>query len=171
MVTPMPAQDLSIVVRSGEAADREFIFNSWLKSFFGSRTPPQPGHPTGKRLGGGAFTRDIAGRVYFERHHQVIEDILGRADTRIVVAAPRETPFVICGWAVFEGPELVHYVYVKNEVRRLGVAKLLLESQRLPTAFRYSHHTMIVEGPRRRRPEAIYDPYAAFPPARVGGAR
>lgn len=150
-----------VTIRDGGERDQAFVYSSWLQSYRSS-----------------AFARPIPTHTYFDRHHAVLERILARPTTRIVVATPEDAPAVILGWAVTEGllrgsardgaagPVLItpttstptlHYVYVKEQFRKLGIARQLVT--RLGRRFAVTHRTAVVEGAMRRRPDVVYDPY------------
>lgn len=142
-----------VTIRDGGERDQAFVFSSWLQSYRSS-----------------AFARPIATHTYFDRHHAVLERILARPTTRVVVATPEDAPAVILGWAVTEGllrgsardgatapTPTLHYVYVKEQFRKLGIARQLVA--RIGRRFAVTHRTAVVEGAMRRRPDVVYDPY------------
>lgn len=68
-------------------------------------------------------------RRYMLAHRAAIEAALRRGHA--VLATFTEDSDTVLGWVVFEGPadaRVVHFVYVKNDSRRCGVATYLLES-------------------------------------------
>lgn len=134
-------------IRRGEPGDLPFVFNSWLQSSAES-----------------AWGRSMRRRVYFRRHHSVIQRLLKRAE--LWVAVLPEAPDVILGWMVAE-PEAkrLHYVYVKESWRGFSIARSLLEH--LPEVSTYTHRTLGPQGRverliREHYPNIIYDPYGAF---------
>lgn len=117
------AQD-GIVLRPAEAGDRNYVLSSWLRSH---------------RSDSGQARRQ--GPDYWERHHRVVEALLGRAAT--MVACWSDDPDVIIGWACTED-RTVHYVYVRKEFRRMGIARMLLEPMLREAGVQYTHTTNVV---------------------------
>ncbi len=131
-------------VRNANPDDFPLIFATWLRSY----------------RHGGQFTRRIPERVYFARHHRVIERLLDSCSVR--VAASAEDTDVILGWAVLE-PGCVHFVYVKPAFRRMGLASALLADVNWP-ATSYSHETFTLRIPEigERLAQSPFDPYQAL---------
>lgn len=138
-----------IIVRDATDTDASFVFSSWLRSY--SESP---------------FARGLRRRVFFERHHRLIEELLRRPSVTVRVAALASDPVVLLGWCAGE-PGTLHYVYVKAAWRGIGIARRLVGE--IPGGVRvYSHRTV---GPHGRVERLIrehlqfahFDPYAAFP--------
>lgn len=116
----------SFTLRQANPSDESFIYNSWLKSYKNSD-----------------FARSIPARTYYAMHHLVIERILSRPSTQVLVACDPTAPDVLYGYVVMESVgdlSVVHYCYVKQAFRRLGIASALLASAPTPDAS-YSHRT------------------------------
>jgi GNAT superfamily N-acetyltransferase len=113
--------------RDGTAADVSFMFHSWLK---------------GSRDAWPAMRNDD----YFALQHQRIERLIA-SDARLVVLHPERTPAVIAAWALLDraGPDVVHYVHVKGEYRRMGFATRLLVGRTIAT-----HMTEVGEKLKRK---------------------
>lgn len=125
-------------IRAATQNDRPAIFATWLRAY----------------RHGAQFPRHIPADVYFDEHHDVIEQAIEQSVVR--VATPPDDPEVILGWAAFEtlqpepddptSPVVVHFVYVKPAFRRAGVARALL-SPTIPCVLDaggtvyYSHET------------------------------
>lgn len=72
-------------------------------------------------------------RVFFEGHARQVDAVIAR--TGVLLAVPEATASTIAGWACAE-PGVVHYVYVVETFRKLGVARALLEAIGIePRAF------------------------------------
>lgn len=133
------------IIAKGLGDARSLIFATWLKSYQNSSL----------------FAKGIPREVFFAAHHKVIERILERAEVRLAVLP--DDPSVVFGWSVTE-PGLVHYVYVKPDFRKYGIAKSLL-AHVAGEPWSYSHSTYILRELRENRviPESvIYNPYEAF---------
>ncbi len=119
--------------------DRNFIFNSWLRSFRKSH-----------------YAGPIPYNLYYDFYQKVIEQILRRDGVEVKVAVPEEHPSQIIGYCVlehgFEKP-VVHYCYVKQGFRGMGFAKRMVGT----TDFFYTFRT----------PSVRWLPSANFVPAIV----
>jgi hypothetical protein len=91
--------------------------------------------------------------TFYKGYHPVITALLKRSTTR--VACLKESPDVILGYSVYEGPKL-HWVHVKEAWRKFGIAKLLL-----PKDFNtVSHKTSMGERILKQKyPNVKYDPF------------
>ena len=88
--------------------DLNFIFNSWLKSYRFS-----------------LFSKNISDKDYFKYHHLLIEEILARPTTSVLVACDKLDENVIFGYLVteksnIEDHEVLHYSFVKQSFQHLG---------------------------------------------------
>lgn len=100
----IPAQ-LPLILRPATAEDHPYIVDSWLLSFRGQ-----------------AIGRD-AGPAYVRDMKWFIRRLLSTA--RVLVAADADHPATIWGWTA-TADKTVLYVYVREQFRRNGVAKILL---------------------------------------------
>ena len=141
------------VVREAVESDHACVFATWLHSY---RHNSQ-------------FTKRIPDGIYYSKHHSVIENLLKRS--KLVIATTEEDTSVILGWSCYESsesiaglivPAIIHYVYVKPDFRKAGVATKLLEEVAGPGVM-YSHETFMVRGlmmSKLKRP--VFNPYAAM---------
>lgn len=127
-----------LIIREAEAGEENFIYNSWLHSYRSSH-----------------FARPIESRTYYKFHHAVIERILARPTCSVLIATHKDTPTIILGYMVLDSltSPTIHFVYVKQPFRRLGIAKALLEQCRpkgggMESALEaiYTHKTQDGEG-------------------------
>lgn len=141
---------LEVVIREGRPSEEALVYQTWVRTFRSS-----------------LFAKAVARGLYESRQTDRIRTILSRGGKILVACAPEE-PDVVLGWAVVEGdgekPHVLHYVHVKEHLRRLGIATQLVQA--LVPRFRYTHFHQDAEGfigtIRRKYPEAaggIYDPY------------
>ena len=143
-----PVLEDQLQVRAAEPSDLAFIFKTWLKSYYYSS--PAVLH--------------IPPEVYFHEHHKVAERLLRKSVVPVV--CQRSAPGVLLGFAVLEmsTPLCLHWLYVKNAWRKMGVAAKLLGSIDLNTCV-YSHWTHAIKGwTAARWPRLRYDPYLQFTP-------
>lgn len=94
--------------------------------------------------------------VYFREQHKLIESCLSRG--QLWLASDAEVEDAVWGWALAEGPVL-HYVYVKDAFRRVGVASRLVAAI-APREF--SHWTAEGWALLSHCPGVLYNPYRSF---------
>ena len=126
-----------VLIRAGEENDEAFIYQTWLKGYLF-------GNPMNRGLDIGTFERN---------YRPVIGALLKRSTTR--VACLKDSPNVILGYSVSEG-ERLHWLHVKEHMRKFGLAKLLL-----PKDFSaVSHKTKQAETILRTKfPDIKYNPF------------
>lgn len=109
----MKHKDL-VATRSGNDHDVPFIHSTWLKSL---------------RYGNDWF-KQIDQKAYFREYNKVIDRILAKPTTLIKIAHLADDPEIILGYAIFEPgvsrETILHWVYVKQAWRRIGIARLLI---------------------------------------------
>lgn len=134
---------MQLKIRPATASDLPFIYSAWLKSF--------RRHP---------WVSPAPNAVYYKYHHDIIDRLLQRG--LISVACSDEDEDQILGFVVYENRAnlvILHYYYVKQPYRRMGIAGQLLRS--LPSIDFYTHQT----GPKHpilEEVEAVYNPYFMF---------
>jgi GNAT superfamily N-acetyltransferase len=84
----------------------------------------------------GGFSPDIGYDLFRPGMDNRIDRLLPRS--RVIVASPTAVPDEVCGYIVDEGP-VTHYLYVKQDYRRLGLATALLQLAGKPSL--YTHET------------------------------
>ena len=140
-------KNLPIRIRNISAEDLNFVFNSWLKSYRAS-----------------AFSRSVTNTIYFDNHHKLIEKYVLAGNHYI--ACDQNDPSQIFGYVVAErvdGILVIHYLYVKQSFRNMGIGKLLLEQVGfdVKTASIFTH--MSEQANRlAAKYNFIYHPYLAF---------
>jgi hypothetical protein len=143
------AEELPIAIRKAAPSDISFIFSSWLKSFRDSR-----------------FASAITTTIYYTEHHKVVERLLKTCDVYVACNPKDGTELFgyICAEKV-DGILVVHYIYVKNTYRQLGLAKTLLNqfSHNPSAAAIFTHNTRASEKLASRF-NFVYSPYLALTP-------
>lgn len=134
-----------IEVRTAFLEDVPFIFATWLRSYRHASS----------------FARKISNEVFYARHHMVVDMILKREGSSVLVAHPKGEPDVILGYLVTErqpdGTDVVHYTYVKKSFRQMGIARALwstLEKKK----YTITHYTVDADWISNKY-NTIYDPY------------
>ena len=138
---------LPIKIRPANEEDVAFIFNSWLKSF---RSSP--------------FARVLSNEIYFAGHHKLIEKVLRRSQVSVVCNVDDSSQ--IFGYSVTEritGVLVIHYIYVKDSYRNMGIANTLLQNagHDKRNFSCYTHHTKPCDLIASRY-SLLYQPYAFF---------
>lgn len=149
MVHQTQKTDIPVIVRQAIAEDCPFIFNSWLKSYKESH-----------------FARSMTNTVFYAEHHKVISRLLNSCE--VYVACSRDDDDSLYGWAVGEyvsGHLVIHFIYVKQVFRNMGIGKLLLSQFNFnpESAALYTHNTRMGEKMAHRY-KFVYHPYIALTP-------
>ena len=114
-------------LRPAEDSDLNYVRKTWLQEHAQQSTWID-------EVGGG--------ETYFREHARCRDEALDRGG--VIIACRPVVPSGICGFAVTElgtnGEAIIHFVYVKERWRRLGVAALLLEPFMGKRAI-YTHRT------------------------------
>ena len=126
------------------------IYSSWLETFRDGNHP-----------------RPVQKHLYYDRQHLVIERILARPTTTVLMVCPEDDPSTIVGWLCWEitlDGWVVHYMFVKAAFREMGVGSSLLRVAGIdPDRAIFSHWTddwkrSMLSG----HPGMLYDPYRAY---------
>lgn len=121
--------DELVRLRPMEPDDIPFVASSWIRSY----------SERGRTAQGMEYAAQMDG------HGPIVDEILRRATTRATIACYPQQPKLILGWVVTEGTSraaIVHYVYVKQNYRRNGFAKKLLECMRGLKLVLHTHEIM-----------------------------
>lgn len=126
-----------IAIRAAKPYDTPLIFSSWLRSYKACRD------------------KHVEQTVYFKEHHKLIDRLL--AEGQVLVATPQDDADTILGWCVKSGGCL-HFVYVKEAFRRLGIGKALVGEFE-----QHSHLTpYFVKWLEKTKVTSVYNPYLAM---------
>lgn len=102
-----------ISIRPGYENDRPFIMATWLRGLYY----------------GNSWFKEIDKDTFMKNYHDVITDILKFQTTVVNVAAFKDDPDVVLGYAViglaYQKP-ILHWVFVKQVWRKLGIAQSLV---------------------------------------------
>lgn len=128
-----------LLLRRATPDDLKFVRHSWFESY---------------RKGGRA--PDVRFDVYAGGQRPLIERITESLGATI--AYPREIPDEICGWICYFG-RVVHYVYVKQAYRRLGIAAQLLAHREFE---QYTQQTRVGMKLASKR-GLVFNPYLLHP--------
>lgn len=126
-------------IRPMREGDVNFILSTWLKSYYEELR--RNGHK------GVVYPKDD---IFFQGHQGRIKQHL--PSMTVMVCTPPDDENQIIGWLAGDQSAL-HYVYVKQVFREMGVAKALMNSCSFKS---YSHHTRFSKYLNRG---LQYDPY------------
>lgn len=104
---PTTLGDSALVIRPATQADGRFFASSWCDTYVSS-----------------ALAHSLPPAVYDTRWRPLVQRALGRSSVCVLVT--EDSPDVILGWLAREGP-LLHYLYVREDFRRMGYARRLLQ--------------------------------------------
>lgn len=136
--------DVQVTLREASQTDVGFIYNSWLKSYRSSPNVSKVHH-----------------QLYYAGQHKLIENLLKAC--KVIVACNPEDSEQIYGFIIGEEIDSVlciHFVYVKQPFRALGIGKLLLNAfkHNIDTTCIYTHHT-VVGGKLAEKYNIYFHPY------------
>lgn len=122
-----------LAVRVSAPGDEPFIFSSWLKSYQKARE---------RKLADIDRSARLDTRRFYEAQDLTIKRLLRRCGALVVHGSAN--PSDIFGYLISEpvpSGRVVHWLYVKQVFRRMGLAGHLLEVLREPAAWMHSHET------------------------------
>jgi len=100
-----------IKVRYGEGGDFNFIISTMLRGVWG----------------GNSWYQMIPRQIFMKYYHPFLETLILKPDSRIWVACLKSDPDYILGYMLTNHDgSILHWIYVKQDERRKGIAKLLL---------------------------------------------
>lgn len=119
---------LPVRLRNMQPEDKNFILNSWLKSY---RKAPA--------------VRRMENNAYFHEQSKVIKDLLDNVN--VLIACSAEDSTQIYGYLISQRIDnvfVMHYLYTKLPFRNCGIGKMLINARDHDlgkTAAIYTHHT------------------------------
>lgn len=102
---------MQIKIRDAVAADRNYILNTWIKSYYSTQT---------------GYKEDY--KTFAVNHQRQIERLFNEGKLIVQVACPHDDDESILGFIAFGTDYTLHYLAVKETFKRLGVAKKLAKS-------------------------------------------
>lgn len=142
MLDVIPAEDIHL----------DFIYSTWLKNYrYGSY-----------------FAKRIRKDIYYKNHHAIVERILKDPKVRTYVACESHDKDFIMGYVVYidTEPKTIHYLYVKDNLRRLKIASTIIDKCGLDlnkchfTHWTYDCDWIVGKKDNEGKfPGMVYDPY------------
>lgn len=137
--------NLPIVIRPAFPEEHNFIYSSWIKSGYRSRP-----------------LETVAKEIYTLNQHDIITSLLSRCE--VLVAHQYQAPENLFGYIICQKVDnvfVLHYAYVKQTFRKLGVFAGLLRAAKfyphLSAGF-YTHSTKAMSHIEHKF-NLIYNPY------------
>lgn len=129
--------------------DKAFVYASWLNSYKYSSY----------------FAKRIHPHIFFKGHQKVIDHLLAKPLIQVLVAHPKDDENTMLGYLCYERDQdlkaVVHFVYVKDTFKKMGVARALFDCAEIATnAMKFTHWTLDVNDLMEKYPKMVFDPYA-----------
>lgn len=132
-------------LRPAADSDIPFILSSWLHGYRKA-----------------SVTSGISNTIYFKSHEALLKNLLRVSN--IVVACAKDNPDQIFGYVVseYDGISLtVHWLYIKQPFRGLGMARSLMGVIR-DTTYQVEWHTSRTRPSGLLGPVSVYNPYLLY---------
>lgn len=136
---------MKIHLRSSLKTDHEFIINAWVNnyqrnSYFAMRIPKD---------------------IFMQNHSEIIKNILNNDQTKVIIAGEGDQ-FTITGFLVYnENPLTIHYAYVRESMRGLGILKAILSTIK-ETSAQLTHWNQYTQDMYFKHKNIIYNPYPFY---------
>lgn len=128
-------------IRDAKLNDKNFILATFLRGLYY----------------GDSWFSLIPKSVFMANYKKVAETLAVSPRTTIKIACLKEDPDVIIGYSILSADyQTIHWVYVKEKWRRLGIARSLVPSR--PTAV--SHLTALGKSLLTKFDNVIFNPFA-----------
>lgn len=128
--------------------DKAFIYSTWLKNYKYSSY----------------FAKRIKPAIFFAGHHSILDHLLAKPTIKVLIASSRDNADDIYGYVAYEPKQddknVVHFIFVKDAFRNMGVARTLFEIAKLKLeTLSITHWTFPVDEFIRKYPMITYNPY------------
>lgn len=130
-------------LRNACERDIPFIYSTWASSY-------RYGSPLGK---------SCRNKIFFPYFNRVIDWILMRDQCKIRVACSKEDANIIFGYIVFE-PNIIHYAFTSELLRRFGIFNSLLREIKDPMYFTLK--TFSITEIIKKYPDLIFNPFLLY---------
>lgn len=119
----------SLIVRPGRAADLALVKDTWSRSFGPQKSPKGPLGDRWVELQGKDGPHHVAPNIWHRAKRAEVDRILD-AGAAVLVGHIAAEDRVVMGWLVADlvSPSRLHYVWVRQDVRRRGYATKLLQA-------------------------------------------
>lgn len=125
-----------ITIRLAKENDRAFIMATWLRGLY-------YGNP---------WFNEIKKDNFMDKYHEIISQLIAKPTVESHIAALEEDPDIILGYSITEAQTL-HWIFVKEAWRRIGIAKSLI-----PENIDKTTHLTVLG--RKLKPQSMeFDPF------------
>lgn len=152
----------SLAFRHIDDEDRAFVVTKWMESF-------KYAHGAGV-LAMGPWSHGSS--MYFDVSREIVNALMARphAETIVAYRPGEDRPFDLYGFVCVErgypypkrghGVDVIHYLFVDQPYRRVGLARALLEEAKLKAPVIYTHMTAAGQVIAKKR-GYTFDPHCA----------
>lgn len=149
--------DPTLHIRLPNSNDIPYIYSTWLKNYHYDS----------------ALCKECTDSVFFKEYREVIDTILEKSNTVVAVASLENDPAIIFGYIVaeVEPTPCIHYIFIKEDFRQLGIAKALINYLSLNTqkSLTFTHKTSYIHEIIKKYPNLIYNPFKLFSKGVING--
>lgn len=105
---------------------------------------------------GESWFSEIPKARFMSEYHKVVEFLLNKPTTAVLVACLKDDPEIILGYAILTpSANIVHFVFCKKAWRNIGIAKALVPSN-VTTATHLTKTGLSII----RKKELVFDPFS-----------
>jgi len=133
-----------VQIRDKVPSDEDFIFDSWLNNYQATSY----------------FAKRMKKQTFMKFHPLIANAIMLRPTTVCKIAGDED--FTIYGYIIaepFPDAPVVHYLYVRPEYQRLGIARKLFEALGITGSFEVSHWTPVLNEISTKHRIFDFNPY------------
>lgn len=141
----------NFLIRDALPQDISFIYSTWLNCY---KADSYLGQTT-------------SNTTFYENYRLIIDDMLARKQSNVLVACVPKDETTILGFIAAEGDNVVHFLYVKEPFRLMGIGtELVLQATGIGAGdsdkLFITHKTYTSEKYMRNRQNLEYDPFILF---------
>lgn len=116
---------MQIKIRAAKPEDINFIYSTWLRCY--KHDSP--------------ITKYVKRDMFFDEHQKLLDGLLTHVGVKVAIACEENDEDLIFGFLAYE-PKIVHFVYIKEPFRKMGIAKKLITHEGIDlTQCQASHLT------------------------------
>ena len=143
----MTNTDEAVILREYAPGDEAYLMSTWLRDLRDADPSPMPDD------------------LYFDAQRALIKRLLASPQVRCTIAAASDAPNEIFGYVLAIPQELLIWTHVRKQLRRRGLAKLMLQSADCPpgtpAAWATVHSKLRLQNPPRGRTVRALPPFTA----------
>ena len=134
-------------IRPAQGDDLNFIYKSTLDSY-----------RYDSHLG-----KSCKNSIFYPEYQKVLDTILGKSDTKVLVACKPDEENIIFGYLIYE-PLVLHYAFVKEAFRHYNIAKSLFTEAfgDGSVTIQVTHQTKSIGELIRDHPQLVFNPFLLY---------